>query len=377
MSEEAAANVPAEAAPAEAPAEAANDNAAAEAPVAPVAPEVAAENDNAQAPAEGEPAAGGDGDGLDEETLAALAGGDVPDPDEPTVTIGEHSIPLSALTEYLSTDDDLLGKVKRTIKANGEEREVTLAEALEAVPKAEGFHKKLYELNQERQRLNEAATLMEKDTIQALMRSHNLTREQAVDRLATHLHAELEREAMSPEERKAAEERARLEERARIADEYEQRERSRQREAAEAKARETLEPMLNSALEAAGVAPSVYTFGRVGTLLDRAMRDGIITTDLPTEADIRDAAKQVAKETAAERDTYLSGDGDALLERLGPDVARKVAQAYAKQVQARRGSPERPAGAPPKPKRKPEVDPSEMDWHDYLAMKDREMGIQR
>lgn len=317
----------------------------------------------------------GAGDDLSDEEIAALASAKDPKPAddaEPTVKLGDAEVPLSALREYLASDDDLLRQVKRKIKAAGEEREISLAEALEAVPKAEGWQKKMYDADQRVKALESVAERMQGDPIGALM-ALGKSEDEAIEIVAKQLKQRFEIESMTPEQRQEYERRRELEEKAKRADEYEAQERQRREEAEVSKLRESFLGSIKEALGANGVPLTKYAVGRVGYMLEAATANGVINGN-PTAADFKWAADQVKREIDEERASYLpdDADGDALIAAVGESQARKIARAYAKRIKASQPVPERQASGT----RRPSNDNGRAkSWDEFFAERDKAMGI--
>lgn len=284
-------------------------------------------------------------DNGDEPDVEALAD-DASEATGETIKIGEHEIPVSVLEQL---PDEALRRIKRKLKAGGEELEVTLLDALNEVPKARGWQKRMWEAAQREKKLEQIAQSMGRDTIGAYMALHGVTRQQALDALSQQLLGELDREQslakMTPEERARYERMHELEAKAARAEELERKEREREQSAAAERQRKQVLADMTPALEAAGIRPSAYAIQRVAMTLDVAMRDGVIRA-LDADA-VRWAAEEVAKEVTAERDADLDGDGDALIAKIGETRAREIAKAYAKRVQSRQ-QPVRSASAQPR-----------------------------
>lgn len=300
--------------------------------------------------------------GLDAESIAALSTDDPGTPD--TIRLGDVDVPLSALSDL---PDDVLRKIKRKIKAAGEEREVSLFDALEAVPKAEGWQRRQWEAAQREKQLNAAAEAWKRDPIGATMKLYGVSRAEAVDILANPLVSELEEAQMSPEERAQRQRQRELEERARRADEYERREQEAKVQAETRRAQETHQREIGAAMQQVGLPESRHTVGRIAALLMGAMDDGIIRGDVGPEH-YKWAAETVAQEIREERAPLLS-DPKAFIS-AHPEEARAIARAYAEQVKARQTPPQRaPGTAPAQRNEKPKT------WAEYFEQKNREMGI--
>lgn len=306
---------------------------------------------------------------LDPEDVVALEGAGEAAPGEETVRIGDVDVPLSALSEL---PDAVLKKIKRKVKARGQELEVTLADALEAVPQAEGWRKRMWEAAQREKELEEIAHRMGTDHVGAYAALHGISRGEAMDRLGKQYLQELQRDAMTPEERAAADRQADLERKAARVEEIERKERERQMQAEADSLRRTFLAATKPALENSGLKASKRNIQQVASIVDRALRDGVIK-GTPTSDDFAWAAGELAKEVAEERDEYLPADaeGEALIERIGVDRARKIAQAYAKRV--RKAAPkverQRTGNAPARQESRPQT------WEEWRSETDRRQGI--
>ncbi len=269
---------------------------------------------------------------------------------EETIRIGEHEIPVSVLEQL---PDEALKRIKRKLKAGGRELEVTLAEALEAVPRAEGWQRKMWEASQRAKQVDSIAQRFLADPIGAaeqLAELYGIGRGEARQRLEQAMLERYKYEGLDPEERAKLDRQRELEAKARRADELEREAKEREAQAETARHREVFTRAMSPAIEAAGLRATPHTIARVAMTLDAAMRDGIIAS-VPTEGDFRWAAGEVAKERAAERDAELpeDADGDTLIERIGEKRASIIARAWAKRVAKQAPSPTR-SGAPPRAK---------------------------
>lgn len=309
---------------------------------------------------------GSDAEGLDDDALDALEG-DAGPPAE-TITIGGVEVPVAALSDL---SDDVLRRIKRKVKAAGEEREISLIEALEAVPKAEGWQRRMWEASKKEKELEAIAKRMGSDHIGAYAALHGVSRREAMDALAAQYLREAERDAMSPEERAKAERQDELERKAKLAEEYERKEKERELEAQANTLRQQFMAATKPALTEAGLSASKRNVQAVAQYVSTAIESGIIK-GTPGPDDFTWAAKEVAKEISSEREEYLStDDADQLIERIGPERARKIAQAYAKRVRKAAAPVER-EGAAPRRRREPA---RAQTWEEWQAEADRRMGI--
>ena len=319
----------------------------ASAPVAEATPTASAPAEGApvtaSSPAEA-PSTKANGHTVSEADLAAIdAAADAPaaEPGEQTIKIGGVEVPISALADL---PDDALRHIKRKIKANGEETEVSLAEALDELPLARGAKKKMWEAAQLRKQLDAAAQLLGEDPVEAISRMRGISRDEAADIVAAKLMGDIERMSMSPEDRKAYDERQDLERRAKLADEYKAAEEARTMQARVETLTASYARSTRSALEQAGLQPTPYNVQRVASVLQPLIESERLPEDVPAEA-FAWAAQQVQKERAEERTaTFGQLDGDALLDTLGEDIARKVARAYAQKVRKAQPAQRAPEG---------------------------------
>jgi hypothetical protein len=291
-----------------------------------------------------------------------------------TIRIGDHDIPLSLLE---SLPDEALRRIKRKIRAGGEDLEISMLDAWDSAPLAKGAQKKLWEASQVRKQAEQAAQLMAGDPVEATMRLHGVSRGQAIDMIATKLEPYLLREAMSPEERAQAERADELERKAALADRYEAQDRARREEAETAKARTTILAGLDAAFKGAGVAKTKYAIQRAAHLLDRAIQDGAIR-GAPSQGDLEWAAKAVAAEVREDAEGLIPADaeGEALIAHVGEARAAKIAKAYAARVAAK----SKPARAP-EGTRTPAAKAAQQlegeSWAQWKARRNAEMGGRR
>ena len=302
--------------------------------------------------------------------MAALAGdgavaGEVAD----TVSIGGVDVPLSALADL---PDDVLKHIRRKVKSAGEEREVSMLDALDAVPKAEGWQKRQWEAAQREKAVQEAAQGISTDVVGSLMKLGNMSRAEATDMVAQQMVSILERQQMSPEDRARAEAHEQLVSKAARADEYERAEAQAKQATETAALQATYTGLANDALTAAGVRQSPQAVQRVASVLERASVDGQIRGDITSEH-FAWAAGVVAKELTDERAAYYGdAEGDDLIGRVGEEQARKIARAYAKRVQRSQATPRREESAAPRSAAQPRSFETMAEWK---AAADKRMGI--
>lgn len=287
-----------------------------------------------------------------------------------TIRIGDHEIPISVLEQL---PDEALRRIKRKLKAGGEELEVTLAEALDDVPKARGWQKRMWEASQREKRLEQIAQSMGTDPVGAYAALHGVTRNQAADALGQQLLTVFDREGMSAEERAAHDRQVELERKAAERDELMRREEERQRDAETQRLRAQYVASMKPALEAAGLRPTQHAIARVAMFVDAALRDGILTNIGPDE--LRWAASEVRKERDAETEAELpEDDGEALIARLGEKRARQIARAYAKRIQQQTAPVKREVSVP---RAKPANDNKPTTWKEFFDAKNREAAARR
>lgn len=326
--------------------------------------------------AEPETSADDDGDvpelgDLSDEDIAALSDGRRAAPKTPkaagdTIMIGGVEVPVSALSEL---PDDVLRKIKRKVWSDGGEREVSLAEALEAVPQADGWQRRQWEAAQQRKQLAAIVQRMHDDPVGAMTQVLGSS-----DAVYAKIMEQLEYDGLPPKERARIDEERRLRQRAARADEYERREQEQQTRAAVERSKATYTASMESALKAAGVPVTQYAIRRMAHAIGAEMDEGILSGE-PSPADFARAAKLAAKEYEEERAAWLDGDGEALIAHLGEERARKVARAFAQRMRAAQKTPERR----PTPGAAPRSSPAERpkSWEEFFAERDRRLGIRR
>jgi hypothetical protein len=283
----------------------------------------------------------------DDGDLAALAGDDdapaAPSASGETIRIGDHEIPISVLEQL---PDEALARIKRKIKSGGSELTITLAEALAEVPKAHGWQKRMWEASQQEKKLEAIARRLGDDPVAGYMALHDITRDQAIERLSGNVLSHIQREQMTPEQRAEADRMAQLEAKARRHDELEDAERKRVEGAEQTRLRAKHIADMTPALEAAGLKATGRNVRDVANMVATMIDNGIIR-GVPTQDDLRWAASELRKEQEAE-DT-LPDDVGALVARLGEKRAREVARHVAKQVQAKAAPVQRSEAAKPRP----------------------------
>ena len=309
--------------------------------------------------------------GLSMDDVAALSAADSGGGEE-TVALGEHEIPLSVLEAAMS-DEKLMRRLKRTLRVDGQDVEVSLMDALDRYPLAAGAQKRMWEAAQQRKQVEQLIGAMKSDPLGVMERV--LGGSEAIYKAVAD---RLEYEGMSPEDRARLDEERDLRQRAARADEYERAEQERTASAKQERLQKTYAEGIRGAIEGAGLRVSKHAIQRTAMVLDQAMRDGIVGEDI-APADYQWAARQVAAEIEEERASLIPEDaeGDALIESVGEARARRIAQAYAARVRAKQQPVRRepnPDGSPASPRRS-SGKPGAESWDDFFARKNREMGI--
>jgi len=302
------------------------------------------------------------------DTITSAPAGGAPD----TIKIGDHEIPLSALADL---PDDVLRKIKRKIKSAGAEREVSLFDALEAVPKADGWQKKQWQAAQREKELDQIADGLKADPINAYAAMHGVSRSTAAKEIAKQVLADLDYENLAPAERAKVDRERELERKAAKADDYERVEKEREAAAAATQAQRTLTPMIKSGLQGAGLPIDEVHVAHVAEELSAMMQSGYFSAGRGqvrqiNADDIAEAAKAVA-ERAEKLVGHRFTDPDAFIAK-NPDQARAIAQAYAKSVSAKRTPPKAP------PNTKVGGDPASDEpqtWEEHIARVNKKMGI--
>ena len=313
--------------------------------------------------------------GLDPADIEALSGdlSKPPEGDVPMVKIGDVEFPLAQLVEHLSGEagDDILGAIKRTVRAAGEDREVSLLDALAAVPKAEGWQKRQWQAAQHEKKLDGIAQSISTDVVGAYAQLHGLTQAQAADAVAEQVLAIHERSLMTPEDRAKADAQAELEQKAAAHDEI-KRQQITEREAAATKAyRKRITPEIYRALKEAGVPKSRHALQQTADIVYAQLENGVIRGE-PTSEDYAVAAQQVATERSEDRAVRYDGlEGDDLIERMGPELSRRVAKAVAKRYQ--RNAPVRLAPSGTKGASAKAARPPEESMGEWKRRRDKEM----
>lgn len=324
----------------------------------------------ASAPAEATTA--NEGDGVSPESVDASYEGDGATPNESveTVDLGGVAVPLSALADL---PDDVLRSIRRRVKVNGEEVEVSIADALQAVSKAGGADAKMREAAQQRKQAESALARVMQDPIAAIgqiAEMHGMSREDARSLLEQRLLDQYEYESLDPQERAKLDARREMERKAKAFEEHERAEQERQQQAQHQQNVETLRTQMNEALGRAGVGGDGHVFARAATIMQGLVsaKGDIPAAELAVTMD--KAVSIAADELGKSRADWLNVDDDsALLERIPEAVQRRIARAYAAKAKRSASSPRRPAGAPNPPTQEvSKMTPQE--WRDWLAERD-------
>lgn len=283
---------------------------------------------------------------ITEEEAETLAGDLSPPPDEETVKVGESTISRAALVKLLSGDDadEILGAIKRTVRANGEDVEVSLLDALESVPKAKGWQKRMYDAAQSEKTLDGIARSMGSDVVGAYAKLHGCTVEQAKEAVLAQLEQQYARDGMTPEDRTKHDAQVELERKAAAHDTI----KAEQSTAEDLKAQKAFEkkvrPQMFTALKEAGVPKSGRALQQMAGIVAAMHDQGLIDGEATPENFI-DAAKIVAEERVEAHSARFDGlEGAALLKEAGPELSRKIAKAVAKAWQRTARAPATPPG---------------------------------
>jgi len=277
---------------------------------------------------------------LDPAELEALSGDlSKPPVDTETVMIGDAEIPMSALLAHLGGEDGdaVLAKIMRTVRAAGEDREVSLLDALKAVPKAEGWQKRQWQAAQAEKKLDGIAASMGADVVGAYQQLHGCTAEQAREAVLSQLEGQYAREAMSPEDRARSDAHAKLErdaaELAQIKGQQKAEQASKDQKAFERR----VKPLMYAALKEAGIPKTRQAIQQMAGIVAAMHDQGLIVGDAQAGPEhFASAAETLNQERAEERTIRYDGlEGDALIERMGPELARRAAKAVAKAYQRR------------------------------------------
>jgi len=315
-------------------------------------------------------ALGGNGsapEALGAEVLEAIEGAAADSNGAATVTIGGIEIPIEALADV---PDDVLGHIRRKITSAGEEREISLLEALEAVPKADGWQRKQWEAAQKIREVEDVYKRLRADPyIEAALRGDGDAALRAAEARVLEAYR---REGMSDEQRAEADRLAELERKAERADEYEKRARKEAEAAQTAKLADYFSSNIKRSLEAAGVPPSDRMLQRAATVMSSLIEgEGRDLTQSELAGAFGRVAEFVRDEIEADRGSMFDVDDDAaLIERIGDERARRIAKAYAARVRQAAPPPTAPAGSKPAPRRKRPRSFDEL--REELERKDRE-----
>lgn len=305
------------------------------------------------------------GEGFAPEDVEALESAEALGGD--TVRIGEFDVPIEALA---SLPDDVLAKISRSVKIDGEDVSVTLAEALSQVPLAKSAYKRMESAAKIRKQADALVAAMRENPMEVMTRV--LGGPEAVYKAVAD---QLEYEGMTPEERARMDRERELHAKASRADEYERREQEQRQAAQVAKLRESYTTGIRGALEGAGVKLSTYAVKRTADVLSAAMRDGLIPDENITAADYKWAAEQVRSEIDAERSIPDDLDGDALIAHVGEETARRIARAVAAKVRGAQKPVERDSDGAARPRASRNKSTRDMSWSEFIENANRRMGI--
>ncbi len=312
-------------------------------------------------------------DNGEEPDLSALAANDNGDDGMIELGKGADGEPIRVPASVLEAlPDSVLAKIKRKVKAGGEELEVTLAEALADVPKARGWQKRMWEAAQaektvkgQAHQLQTIAQSMGTDAIGAIAQMYGVSRSRAADHLSQQFLAEVDREQslakMTPEERQRWDRLSELEQKEAKLKQLEEQETKRTESERQAQHRERYVASMRPALEAAGLSATPRNVRDVANMVATMMDEGVIKGDA-TADDLRWAAEELAKEQAKEEGETLPEDGEQLIARLGDKRAREVARAYAKRVQQKTQPAGRASNGAPRPKAPAQKAQSFAEW---------------
>lgn len=301
-----------------------------------------------------------DGD-LDADTLAALeTAGDGPE----RVRLGDLEVPLEALQAALD-NPELLKKLKRKIKAAGEEREISLADAFDAVPKAEGWQKKQWEAAQRIKQVEGLVEKMKSDPIGAMTQilgSEDVVYDAVLDRLRY--------QGMSHEDRARIDQERELRRKAELGEEYLRRQEQERVERETAAARQAWQRDIVGALKAAGARGTTWEIQRAAGYVSEVLQhlpNGQRLTPQQQQQLAQQAAEYVRGERERERAAEIDGlDDDGLLKHIGTDLARRIARAYARQVRAAQGARPEPVREPSPPRQEPGQERPRRSMEDIL-----------
>lgn len=308
-------------------------------------------------------------DGAEGVTIEATA-----EPGADTVMLGDVAVPLAALADL---PDDVLRGLKRTVRVNGEEREVSIADALQAVSKAEGADAKMREAARQRKEAEAALARVMQDPIAAIAQIAQMngsTPEEARALLEQRLLEQYEFEAMDPAERAKVEARREMERKAKAFEEYQRAEQERQAQAQHQQHVETMRTQMGAALERAGVGGDGHVFSRAVSIMQGLVAAKGDIPEAQLAAAMDKAVGLAADELGKSRAAWLDVDDDsALLERIPEAVQRRIAKAYASKAKKSAPAPRRPDGAP-KAAKPAERKMTPQEWRDWLAERDAAAG---
>lgn len=329
--------------------------------------------ETASAPAEAPTTTASEGEGIAPEAVSAAPEGDgattASDAVE-TIELGGVAVPVSALADL---PDEVLRGMTRTVKVNGEEREVSIADALQAVSKAEGADAKMREAAKQRKQAEQALASIIADplgSIEQIATMRGVSREKAREAVEKALLDRFEYESLDPQKRAELDQRREMERKARAFEEHQKRQAAERERAAHQQTVQTMQEQMTTALDRAGIANDPHAFSRAATIMS-----GLVSAegDVPAAqlaAAMDKAVAQAKAEIAATRAGLFQADSDeALLERIPVDVQRKIARAYAAKVKKASASPTRPRGAP-KTAQEPERKMTTQEWREWLAERD-------
>lgn len=247
---------------------------------------------------------------------------------------------------------------KMKVKLDGKEVEVPESEVLAGYQQGKVAHQRFQEAAQLRKEAEQILQFAKANPTEFFEKTGLNAREWA----EKYLIQELEREAMSPEQKKARENEEKLRKFEDDGKKAKEKEEQAYREKLTAEHRNRLDLMFTEALHKSGLPKTPYTVKRMAELQ-------LINIKNKYELGADQLAKLVREDYASEQKSLLGAfDGDQLMEFLGPDLVKKLSKAQIAKLKARGVTPSAST-----PQRKTSDQPTGMTWREYQK-KNRKIG---
>ena len=245
---------------------------------------------------------------------------------------GSGDVTLEELSaEQISMLEELLPRYRKTLKVNGEEKELGFGDIEKDYSKWLGAQSKFEEaanMRKETETIKEQNALMQQQFEQfftalktnpaAVLEDPNVLGEKAWDVLEDAMSKRLQRNMMSPEERDNFDKLREYEELKKFKEEQTRHQETQRAKALQDRYMEEYDVMISEALSKENIPKTPYTVARFAQVLNAAVQKGV-------EADPKEVAEIVAEDYKKDFRSVLGGLSEADLHSyLGEDVAKKL-----------------------------------------------------